>query len=60
MKVHVDLGLDYRAKRRRAYERELPLADFVDAFAKAQDGNDADLKTYLARRRAIKARFPKG
>lgn len=58
--------LNYREKRQRAYDKELPLTDQLDAILKAfdmvlQEGGDLpyELIDIIEKWQSIKAKYPK-
>lgn len=49
----------YAARRRAAYEAEIPAHELIEALAENAGGRPAKLAAVEARRQAIKKRFPK-
>lgn len=47
---------DYKLKRLSEYPK---LGDMIDAFCKAEQGNNTELKTLMAKREEIKSKYPK-
>ena len=53
---HSEPPYDYKELRRQAYPE---LGDMIDAFCKAYDGDDSELKALMAQRNVIKATIKK-
>lgn len=53
---HSEPPYDYRELRRQAYPE---LGDMIDAFCKAYDGDDTELKALMTKRSIIKATIKK-
>lgn len=51
-----DIEADYKVLRLAEYPEP---GDFIDAYCKAQAGDDTELKALMARREQIKLKYPK-